>query len=341
MSHDLEVRDGKTAFALRGAPAWHGLANHTFGEDDHVTTQQMLDGALLSRWNVRLEDIALPDGYTCDKPNYLVVRDNPFTAGECNVLATVGDRYHPYQNEELFAFGDNLLEGGGYWESAGSIKGGRVVFGSLKLDKEIVLDPNGIADKTETYLLVTTSHDGSSAIQAMTTPVRVVCQNTLNAALAGQKQSYKVRHTSTAGGRIDQARLALGLTFKYLDEFEAQAQALFATSVTDKQFMDIVTALYPEPAEDAGKASVTKYETKIDLVKDLYFISPTQEGIRGTAWGAYNALTERVDYFRQGRMVKGATNAQDNQLASASGFDVQANAEKNRILSAVKEVAGV
>jgi hypothetical protein len=175
----------------------------------------------------------------------------------------------------------------------------------------------------------------------MTTPVRVVCQNTLNAALAGQKQSYKVRHTSTAGGRIDQARLALGLTFKYLDEFESQAQALFATSVTDKQFMDIVTALYPEPADDAGKASVTKYETKIDLVKDLYFLSPTQEGIRGTAWGAYNALTERVDYFRQGRMVKGATNAQDNQLASASGFDVQANAEKNRILSAVKEVAGV
>jgi hypothetical protein len=160
-------------------------------------------------------------------------------------------------------------------------------------------------------------------------------------ALAGMKQSYKVRHTATAGGRVDQARLALGLTFNYLDKFEAEAQALFATSITDKQFMDIVTALYPAPADDAGKASVTKYETKIDTISDLYFTSPTQFGIKGTAWGAYNALTERVDYFRAGRMVKGATNAQDNQSASASGFDAQATAEKNRILSAVKELAGV
>lgn len=340
MSHDLEQSGDKVAFALRGAPAWHGLANTIFDEDAHVTTAEMLDSAFLSGWDVRLEPSLLPEGYRTTKDSFMVVRTNPFDNGN-DVLAVVGERYHTYQNEQLFAFGDNLLDGGGEWESAGSIKDGRTVFGSMTLPKEIVLDPQGCADTIKSYLLVTTSHDGSSAIQAMTTPVRVVCQNTLNAALAGQKQSYKVRHTSTAGGRIDQARLALGLTFKYLDEFEAQAQALFATSVTDKQFMDIVTALYPEPAEDAGKASVTKYETKIDLVKDLYFISPTQEGIRGTAWGAYNALTERVDYFRQGRMVKGATNAQDNQLASASGFDVQANAEKNRILSAVKEVAGV
>jgi len=341
MAHNLEEKNGQVAFALRGAPAWHNLAQTTFGADDQVTTAQMLDGALLSKWDVRLEDIALPEGYTCDKPSYLVVRDNPFTAGERNVLATVGDRYHPYQNEELFAFGDNLLDGGGYWESAGSIKGGRQVFGSLKLDKQIVLDPSGIADKTDTYLLVTTSHDGSSAIQAMTTPVRVVCQNTLNMALAGMKQSYKVRHTATAGGRVDQARLALGLTFNYLDKFEEEAQALFATTISDKQFHDIVKALYPVPADDAGKASVTKYESKIDTISDLYFTSPTQFGIKGTAWGAYNALTERVDYFRAGRMVKGATNAQDNQSASASGFDAQATAEKNRILSAVKELAGV
>ena len=346
MAHGLEERDGQVTFALRGAPAWHGLAEKIFGEDDSVNTQQMLDSALLSRWNVRLENIPLPDGYTADKDNYLVIRDNPFVTDEKNVLGVVGERYHTYQNEELFAFADNILsgslDGGGRWESAGSIKGGRVVFGSLKLDTEIVLDPKGINDKTESYLLVTTSHDGSSAIQAMTTPVRVVCQNTLNMALSGARQSFKIRHTATATDRAEQARIALGLANDYMTEFNVMAQELFATPIENKVFHDIVKSLYPAPADDAGKATITKYESKIDIINGLYFDSPTQDGIRGTAWGAYNALTERVDYFRQGRKVKGADgDGTRNQMASASGFDAQANAEKNKILQAVRELAQV
>ncbi len=85
--------------------------------------------------------------------------------------------------------------------TAGSIKGGRVVFGSLALQRETVLDPSGVADKVKTYLLINTSHDGSIAIQASITPVRVVCANTLNLALGGKKkkngikQSFKIRHT--------------------------------------------------------------------------------------------------------------------------------------------------
>jgi phage/plasmid-like protein (TIGR03299 family) len=342
MAHDLEQRDGKVTFALRGAPAWHNLAQTTFTEDQHVTTSEMLDGALLSKWDVRLEESVLPEGYTTDKPSFMVVRNNPFNPEENNVLGIVGERYRTYQNEQLFAFGDNILDGGGYWESAGSIKGGRVVFGSLKLDREIILDPNGVNDKTDTYLLVVTSHDGSSSIQAMTTPVRVVCQNTLNAAIAGQKQSFKIRHTATADDRALAAREALGLANHYLTAFDLQAQELFAQAVSDKTFEQIIQAVYPEPDSDAGKASLTKYETKIDLIKDLYYLSPTQEGIRGTAWGVYNAMTERVDYYRDGRKVKGAKgDASKNLSAAASGFDTQANSEKNRILSAVKELAGV
>lgn len=341
MSHELEERDGQVAFALRGAPAWHGLAQTTFTEEQAVTTAEMLDGALLNNWNVRLEELILPEGYTSDKDNFMVVRDNPFTQGEVNVLGTVGERYRTYQNEELFAFGDNLLDGGGYWESAGSIKGGRVVFGSLKLDKSIMLDPSGVADKTDSYLLVTTSHDGSTAIQAMITPVRVVCQNTLRVALNNFKSSFKVRHTATANGRVEEARTVLGIAHTYLDEFELQAQALFNTAISDKQFMEIVEALYPTPDSESAKASITKHEAKIDTITDLYFLSPTQYGIKGTAWGAYNALTERLDYYRQGRLVKGASDANQSLMASASGFDAQTTAEKNRILSAVRELAGV
>ena len=340
MAHNLEMNsNGDVAFALRGEPAWHNLANATFGAEDDVTTQQMLDSALLSGWDVRLEPITYPEGYLVNKPEFMVVRNHPMQNGQAHVLGTVGARYYPYQNEQLFAFGDNLLDGGGFWESAGSIKNGSTVFGSLKLGKSIVLDPQGIADTTENYLLVTTSHDGSTAIQAMTTPVRVVCQNTLNFALRGAKQSYKVRHTATAGDRVEEARRALGISFAYIDTFEAEAQALFATAITNKTFGDIVEALYPTPDVESAKASLTKHETKIDLIWDLYN-GETQKGIRDTAWGAVNALTERLDYYRNGRSTNG-TDPVANQATSASGFDVQTNAEKARILKAVKELAGV
>jgi phage/plasmid-like protein (TIGR03299 family) len=337
MAHDLEISEtGNVAFALRGEPAWHNLANKVFGDDEHVTTAEMLKSAFLSDWNVRLEEVPLPEGYRTTKDSFMVVRTNPFDNGN-DVLSVVGERYHTYQNEQLFQFGDNLLDGGGAWESAGSIRDGRTVFGSLKLDREMTLDASGRADVTKTYLLVTTSHDGSSAIQAMTTPVRVVCQNTLNMALGSAKQSFKVRHTATAEGRVDQAKVALGLANAYIDEFEIMAQELIQTEITNQQWGEIIKSLYPEPDRaTTGKASITKYDTKIDLLHDLYSQSPTQLNIKGTAWGALNALTERVDYFRLGR--KGTN---DGIYAGASGFDAQVNAEKGRILSAVKAVAGV
>ena len=336
MAHNLEIsEDGsQVAFALRGAPAWHGLADRIFGEDEIVSTSDMLKAAHLSDWNVRLEQVSTltPDTYRFVTEPWLVLRTNPFDQGT-DVLATVGERYQEVQNEELFSFGDNILDADASWESAGSIKDGRVVFGSLLMPREVVIDPQGANDKTVTYLLVTTSHDGSLAVQACVTPVRVVCQNTLNAALHGVKQSFKIRHTQTVTGKVEQARSALGLTYKYMDAFEAEAQALYTQSITDDTFDKIVRALYPEPEADV-KGAAKKWQTKVDLISDLYHTSPTTETIRGTAWGAYNALTERIDYFRSAR--KGNT---ANLAISASGFDPVINAQKNQILSAVKELA--
>lgn len=328
--------DGRVAFALRGAPAWHSLANVRYEADAEVTTAQMLRDSYLAGWDVRLVSLSefAPD-FHYPSDFYLVIRDNPFIDDQQDVLHVAGERYKEFQNEELLAFGDHILEGGGYWESAGSIKDGKVVFASLKIDRQIVLDPSGAADTTDLYLLVTTSHNGSLAVMANVTPVRVVCENTLNMALRGVKQSFKIRHTQSVTGRVAQAREALGLTFAYADEFEQQAQELFATSITDKQFFDIITTAYPSPGEDASKAATTKWENKIDLINDLYFTSPTTETIRGTAWGAYNALTERLDWYRNGR----GENAAQNVAAAASGFDPVTNTEKNRLLSVVKAFA--
>jgi phage/plasmid-like protein (TIGR03299 family) len=333
MAHALEIgSNGQVAFALRGEPAWHGLANVLFDKDQHVTTSEMLESAKLNNWNVRLEDLAIPEGYRNTTANQLVVRDNPFDQTP-EVLSVVGDRYKVVQNEELFAFGDGILDGGATWESAGSIKGGRVVFGSLVVPREFVLDPNGANDKTTTYLLVHTSHDGSTAVQANITPVRVVCQNTLNMAIKGSKQSFKIRHTATVGGRIEEARRVLGLTFDHMDNFELMAKKLFETAMTDSQFDTLVKSIYEEPDVTGPKVATTRWNEKVDLLHDLWSVSPTNENIKGTAWGALNTLTERIDYFRTGR--KGG----EALIGAASGFDPVVNAEKARILGTVLEFA--
>jgi phage/plasmid-like protein (TIGR03299 family) len=325
MAHLLEQYGDMASFASLREPAWHGLGTIL---DSEVTTSEMLAAAHLNNWDVRIEDVDLPG--RSHRPYFAVVRTNPFDNG-ADVLGVVGERYKVVQNEELFSFADNLLDGG-RWETAGSIKNGTVVFGSLALDREIVLDPNGATDKVNTYLLVHTSHDGSLAVQASVTPVRVVCQNTLNAALSGVKQSYKIRHTQTVTGKVAAAREALGIAHKYLDEFDKQAQEMITKEISDKQFFDIITAVYPKPEQDA-KGSMTKWENKIDTLNTIYN-GETCVNIKGTAWGAYNALTERLDWYRTPRNGNA-----EGVLASASGFDAATNAAKNAMLKSVRQVA--
>ena len=330
MAHLLEQdANGNTAFASLREPAWHGLG--TVFENE-VTTAEMLKLAHLDNWNVRLEDVAIPDGFASDKSYSFVTRTNPFDKNQNDVLGVVGERYVPLQNEDLFDFGDLMLDNGGRWETAGSIKGGRVVFGSLALERETVLDPNGVSDKVNSYLLINTSHDGSIAIQASITPVRVVCANTLNLALGkgrkGVKQSFKIRHTQTASGKVQQAREALGLANAYLDEFDKMAQQMIETEISKAKFDEIVALAYPAPEKDA-KGSFKKYNDKIDLIQGIY-VGQYNNTIAGTAWGAFNALTERLDWYRSAR---GGDN--ESILAAASGFDPVVTAEKNRLLQLV------
>ena len=331
MAHELESVNGETAFASFSEPAWHGLGT-VFTEE--VSTAQMLKKAKLNNWDVRLEDVEIPAGMESDKNYSFVVRDNPFIKGNKDVLGVVGERYVPLQNEDLFDFGDLMLDNGGRWETAGSIKNGRVVFGSLALERETILDPNGVSDKVNTYLLINTSHDGSIAIQASITPVRVVCANTLNLALGNRgrggsvKQSFKIRHTQTASGKVQQAREALGLANAYMDKFDELAKSMIETEISKAKFDEIILLAYPKPETDS-KGSLKKWETKVDTIEQIY-ASATTNMIAGTSWGAFNALTERLDWHRSGR--GGNT---ESILASASGFDPVITAEKNRLLQLV------
>ena len=331
MAHELE---SEKSFASFREPAWHGLGT-VFNEE--VTTAEMLSLANLQNWNVRLEDVVIPSTLTSDKSYQYVVRNNPFTDGQVDVLGVVGERYVPLQNEELFTFGDAILDGGGRWETAGSLRGGRVVFGSLALERETVLDPSGVSDVVKTYLLVNTSHDGSVAIQASVTPVRVVCANTLAVALGrtnkknGVKQSFKIRHTQSAEGKVQQAREALQVANAYMDEFDKMAKAMIEKEITAAQFNDIILAAYPKP-DETKKGALTKWENKIDTLNDIY-TGEFNGMIAGTAWGAWNAMTERLDWYRGGK--RGLT---ESILMGSSGFDPAITAEKNRLLTVVNKV---
>ena len=333
MAHELETQNGVASFASFREPAWHGLGT-VF--DVEKNTSEMLAAANLNNWNVRLEDMPIPSHLTSDKEYQYVVRTNPTNDTQKDILGVVGERYHVMQNEDLFSFGDNILDGGGRWETAGSISGGRVVFGSLALERETILDPNGVADKVKTYLLINTSHDGSIAIQASITPVRVVCANTLNVALNrtrkkdGVKQSFKIRHTQTANGKVQIARQTLGLANAYMDEFDKMAHAMIAKEISAKDFNDIILAAYPKPEKD-NKGSFKKWENKVDMINDIY-TGEFNGMIAGNAWGAFNALTERLDWYRSAR---GASN--EGILSAASGFDPATNAEKNRLLTIVQK----
>jgi phage/plasmid-like protein (TIGR03299 family) len=332
MAHELETQNGVASFASFREPAWHNLGT-VF--DTEKNTSEMLVAANLNNWNVRLEDLEIPSSLVSDKSYQYVVRTNPTDKTQTDVLGIVGERYVPLQNEDLFSFGDNILDGGGRWETAGSIRGGRVVFGSLALERETVLDPNGVADVVKTYLLINTSHDGSIAIQASITPVRVVCANTLNVALNrtkkkdGVKQSFKIRHTQTAEGKITVARQALGMANSYMDEFDKMAHAMIAKEISAKDFNDIILAAYPKPDLDT-KGAVKKWENKVDMINDIY-TGEYNGMISGNAWGAFNALTERLDWYRSAR---GGNS--ESMFAAASGFDPAINAEKNRLLTIVQ-----
>jgi len=147
----------------------------------------------------------------------------------------------------------------------------------------------------------------------------------------GVKQSFKIRHTQTAEGKIQVARETLGLANAYMDEFSKLANSLYEKEVTAQQFNDIILAAYPKPKGEA-KNAITKWTNKVDTLNDIY-TGEFNGMIAGTAWGAFNALTERLDWHRSAR---GGSN--ESILASASGFDAQINAEKNRLLKVVKGI---
>lgn len=295
MAHNLDTTNGQTAFVSAREDAWHSLGTVL---PDVFTAEDAMTHGLLGGWDVRKFPAFAVDpktGLQIPMPGRnAVVRTNPVTKG-VDFLGDVGDSYHIIQNEEHAGLLNALVdESGAHFETAGAIDGGRRVFVTMKLPGHLKV---GGVDPVDQYIAAINSHDGSLSFTMMVTPIRVVCQNTLNLAFGRASNVFRVRHTSGAQKQmVAQAREALNFTFNYLEGFQAEAEQLINTTLTQSAFEQLIEREFGAGA-DAAAATVTRSDRKIEKMAELFADANTQEGIRNTAWAGLNALTEWYDHF--------------------------------------------
>ena len=267
----------------RGIP-WHRLGKKT--PNPLSTAVEMLEYAGLD-WEVGKVSIQTVDG--------MVIPDRFATVRESDgaPLGIVGRPYQIVQNKEAFDWADALVDDGGMkYETAGSLFGGRRVFLSMELPEGIQVP--GDAGTTNIYLLITNSHDGSSPLISAVTPVRSVCSNTVALALRSAVRTFRIRHTGSIEGKLQQAREALGITFTYRDEFSRIAGRLALAKVTNRQVEDILRAAFPVPESQDTPERID--QSDFAKVQELYRTTENLDPIRGTAWGLLQAVGEYVDH---------------------------------------------
>lgn len=295
MAHELETFGGRGSFVSAREHAWHKLGTVLPAA---FTASEAMTHARLGGWNVRkeaLQAVTLTDDgvSTLEVPGkYATVRTHPGT-GAPDVLGVVGEAYRPIQNEDHCDLLDALVdESGAHFETAGSLKGGRQVFITMKLPDSIRV---GGVDQVDTYIAALNSHDGSTAFRLLITPVRVVCANTQAAALRSAKACFSIQHSAGAKGQIQAARDALGLTFAYMTHFQDAAERMLNETISAGEFDTVIGRLWPvEPAATRrAEANVAKRDLTL---RQLMTDAPTNAVIRGSRWAAYQSITEYLDH---------------------------------------------
>lgn len=214
-------------------------------------------------------------------------------------LGIVGDVYEPLQNKHAFKFFDDVMGAAdAFYETAGALGKGERVWLLAKLPNYIVVKGNDIVEK---YLLLTNSHDGSASINVLLTPIRVVCQNTLNIALGGARNAdiAKIRHCSTIKNKIEYVRETLGIISAKFSEFEQIAHKLSQKMVNHETVETMLRTVMFGHIPEEQKLKTRAY----NIVGEVLDIFEHGKGndmpeTKHTAWTAFNAVAEYVDYNR-------------------------------------------
>lgn len=331
MAHELEQYGDATAFVSAREDAWHKLGTVLTETFDAETAMKE---AYLSGWDVRKSPLYTNDVLETEPlavpSRFATVRTSPFT-GKPEVLGVVGSKYQPIQNEDHVELLNALVsESGSHFETAGSLKGGRQTFITLKLPN--TFEVGGI-DTVTPYIAALNSHDGTMAFQFLVTPIRIVCANTQAMALQNAKSRFSVRHTlNGTKSIIAQARDTLGMTYKYLDTFQIEAERMIQQTLDMDEFKSIVERLYPVKDNDSDLIK-TRVTAEHNALMHLFETSDTMTEIRGTRWSGYQAITEYLDHYKlqQGKDETG------NQIARAMQTATGANEEiKHRAFSLLR-----
>jgi phage/plasmid-like protein (TIGR03299 family) len=224
------------------------------------------------------------------------------------VLGVVGKEYEIVQNADAFSFFDAIVGGDGImFETAGALGNGERIFITAKIPDYIKV---GDDDLIEKYLFLTTSHDGFGSITAAFTPIRVVCNNTLNAAFRNCSNSIKIRHTQNAKERLEEAHKVMGIANRLSGYLEAAFNQWAKVWITDKKVKELIQlAMVPnkEVLQNVRTGQLdelsTNFKNLCDNVYEYSMTCPTQqtETAKGTVFGAYNAIT---GYFQNVRNYK-------------------------------------
>lgn len=251
-----------------------------------------LDFTVLKRPNIH----PLPSGLN-------IISDNSYYTFRTDTEAILGDKvgsdYEVIQNTESFGFFDSIVKeyGGIHYETAGALGFGAVTFITAKLPDYIRVGRN---DMIEQYLFLTSSHDGTGSITIAFTPVRIICRNTLNAALRNCTNCIKIRHTASAAEKLKSAHKMLGLTNQLSAELDGIFNNWSRVRISDPELKKLIQLAMSPNRETLGKLQAGKeielsshYNNVVSSVMDYALTSPTQQEqtTKGTLFGFYNAIT--------------------------------------------------
>lgn len=283
----------ESMFYVRETP-WHGLGIRVL---EAPGSEEALEVAGLN-WMVRQEPIYTDNNLLI--PGYKAnVRDS-----DNRVLGVVTDRYKVVQNDEAFAFTDELLGEGVRYETAGSLQNGRKVWILARMPREFIINGEQISP----YLVFSNTHDGSGAIKVAVTPIRVVCNNTLNLALSTAKRSWSMIHTGDVKGKMEEARQTLFMAEKYMSKLESEFENLRKIKLSDRQVMEYIKTLLPYENEENAHHVRNINRLREDMQK-RYFDAPDLKDVGNNAYRFVNAVS---DFATHSEPIRRTRNFKEN-----------------------------
>ena len=296
MAHKLNETNGKVSFAARGEKAWHGLGQYV---SEAMTSEQAIELGGLN-YTVEKRPLYAPgwEGTMVEaEGHYGNVRTDTN-----DILGIVKGRYNIVQNKDAFGFFDTIIDKGeAIFETAGALGKGERIFVTAKLPEDMLVR----GEKVEKYIMLTNSHDGTSKIISGFKPIRVVCNNTLTAALKNLDNKVSISHTASAESRLKEASRVMGIASKYMDEVNMTFESMTTRRLSDLEMKYFIETVMKNGIKEdkSDKEASTRMNNLVDQVYSFAITHPTQttEAAYRTLWGAYNGISGYYNFLKDYR----------------------------------------